>query len=90
VGDDEVVEEIWYSWKSLAIFVGVRHDSQTTVGTGVLENRVLTKGDRVSYIIPRAMVRRVDPENTIPRKEVEEPNWGKVRISENGMRNEQR
>ena len=33
-------------------------------------------GDRVSYIIPRAMVRRVDPENTIPRKEVEEPNWG--------------
>jgi hypothetical protein len=32
----------------------------------------------------------IDPENTIPREEVEEPNWGKVRISENGMRNEQR
>jgi hypothetical protein len=36
------------------------------------------------------MVRRVDRENTVSRKEVEEPNWGRVRISENGMRNELR
>jgi hypothetical protein len=31
------------------------------------------------------MVRRVDREKTVSRKEVEEPNWGKVRISENGI-----
>jgi hypothetical protein len=44
MGDDEVVEEIRYSYKSTAKFVCVRHYSKATAGYGVLENRVLVKG----------------------------------------------
>jgi hypothetical protein len=49
-------------------------------GRGESESQSGTES-HISYFEP--WVRRVDRENTVSSKEVEEPNWAKVRTTEN-------
>jgi hypothetical protein len=51
-------------------------------GSGESESQSGTES-HISYYEP--WVHRVDRENTVSSKEVEEPNWAKVRTTENGI-----